>query len=283
MVGLAGGMALRGLRPIVEIMFGDFLSLCMDPLLNYISKYSQMYNGQVAVPLVVRTPMGGRRSYGPTHSQTLDKHFLGIPGLEVVAPSPLHPAGSMLRAAVLKDAPVLFLENKVCYAARTKVSAGSMADDFFVYFAGDADAPIVCLSLTQFEQEDVTLLCYGGTLPIAMEAAVRLLTESEVSARILAPSRLHPLEVERIGGLIVPGAPVLTLEEGTVAAGFGAELHAALSEHFPGRMGRFGRLGARELPVAAARGLEDSILPQAEDVVRCIRALVDPGAREGGA
>jgi 2-oxoisovalerate dehydrogenase E1 component len=281
-VGMAGGMALRGLRPIVEIMFGDFLSLCMDPIVNYISKYRGMYNDRVSVPLVIRTPMGGRRGYGPTHSQTLDKHFLGIPGLEVLAPSPLHPAGSMLRAAVLKESPVLFLENKVCYAARVKISEGAMVDDFFVYFSGDADAPIACLSLTQFEEEGATIVCYGGTLPVAMEAAVRLLTEFEISVRILAPARLCPLEVERIGGLIPHGSPVLTVEEGTLAAGFGAELCAALSEHFPGKMGRSRRIGARDLPVAAARSLEDGILPQADEIVRSIRALADRGARDEG-
>ena len=282
MVGLAGGMALRGLRPIVEIMFGDFLTLCMDPLVNYISKYAQMYGNQVSVPLVVRTPMGGRRGYGPTHSQTLDKHFLGVPGLEVLAPSPVHPAGRMLQAAVLKDSPVLFLENKACYATRPKVAEECMVDDFFVYFAGDAEAPIACLSLTQFEDETATLVCYGGTLPTAMEAAVRLLTESETSVRILVPARLYPLEVERIGGLMVPGAPILTAEEGVLAGGFGAELCAALTERFPGQMGRFSRIGARDLPVAAARSLEDSILPQVEEIVRGMRALTGPGQQDRG-
>ena len=87
MVGAAAGMALRGLRPGVEIMFGDFLTLAADQLINHIAKFRWMYNDQVRVPLVVRTPMGGRRGYGPTHSQTLEKLFLGIPGLTVLAPS----------------------------------------------------------------------------------------------------------------------------------------------------------------------------------------------------
>jgi pyruvate/2-oxoglutarate/acetoin dehydrogenase E1 component len=186
----------------------------------------------------------------------------------------------MLRAAVLNDSPVLFLENKVCYAARPKISPESMADDFFVYYAGDAGAPIVCLSLTQFEDETATLLCYGGALPVAMEAAVRLLTEFEISVRILAPGRLYPLEVEGMGGLIVPGSPVLSLEEGAPAAGFGAEVFAALSEKFPGKISRFCRIGARELPVAAARSLEESILPQVDEIVRSIRALAVPGAQD---
>ncbi|MFQ5458177.1 MAG: dehydrogenase E1 component subunit alpha/beta, partial [Myxococcota bacterium] len=279
-VGLAGGMALRGLRPVVEIMFGDFLGLCMDPLLNYISKYARMYNGRASVPLVVRTPMGGRRGYGPTHSQTLEKHFLGIPGLEVLAPSPLHPAGAMLEAAVLSDNPVLFVENKVSYGARPRIKAGAMAGDFFAFFAGEDAAPSLCLSLTEFEDERATLICYGGALPLAMEAAVRLLTEFEISVRVLAPGRLYPLDVEGLGELLVPGAPVMTLEEGSLPAGFGAELGAALAERFPGRMGGFGRIGARELPVAAARSLEDDILPQCDAVVRRMISLVDAKHQE---
>ena len=85
-VGVAAGMALRGLRPVVEIMFGDFITLIADQLINHIAKFRWMYNDQVSLPMVVRTPMGGRRGYGPTHSQTLEKLFLGVPGLRVIAP-----------------------------------------------------------------------------------------------------------------------------------------------------------------------------------------------------
>ena len=88
-VGVAAGMALRGLRPVVEIMFGDFVSLIADQLINHITKFRWMYNDQVRVPLVIRTPMGGRRGYGPTHSQSLEKLYLGVPGLCVVAPAAL--------------------------------------------------------------------------------------------------------------------------------------------------------------------------------------------------
>src|SRR5512139_2785089 len=86
-VGVAAGMAMRGLRPVVEIMFGDFITLIADQLINHITKFRWMYNDQVRLPLVIRTPMGGRRGYGPTHSQTLKKIFLGMPGLRVVAPA----------------------------------------------------------------------------------------------------------------------------------------------------------------------------------------------------
>jgi len=112
--GFATGMALRGLRPILEIMFGDFITLCADQIVNGASKFSWIYNEQVEVPLVIRTPMGGRRGYGPTHSQTLEALFLGTPGLTIVAPSHLHSPGGLLRRAVLGGkGPVLFVENKL--------------------------------------------------------------------------------------------------------------------------------------------------------------------------
>ena len=112
--GFATGMAMRGLRPILEIMFGDFLTLCADQIVNSATKFSWMYNGQVEVPLIIRTPMGGRRGYGPTHSQTLETLFLSVPGLTMVAPSHFHDPGELLRRAVLAgNGPVLFLENKL--------------------------------------------------------------------------------------------------------------------------------------------------------------------------
>ncbi len=116
-VGVGVGMALRGLYPVIEIMFGDFISLTVDQLINHAAKFRWMSNDQVRVPLVVRTPMGGRRGYGPTHSQSLEKHLLGAPGLRVVAATALGDAGDLLRKVVLEDDdPVLFLEHKALYA-----------------------------------------------------------------------------------------------------------------------------------------------------------------------
>ncbi len=116
-IGVSIGMAVRGFRPVVEIMFGDFITLCADQLVNVASKLSEMSAGLLSVPIVVRTPMGGGRGYGPTHSQTLDKLYLGVPGLRVVAPSVYHDSGGLLKNAVRDDHPVLFSENKLLYPA----------------------------------------------------------------------------------------------------------------------------------------------------------------------
>ena len=111
--GIANGMALRGLHPVVEIMFGDFVTLIADQLINHASKFRWMYNDQVRVPLVVRTPMGGRRGYGPTHSQSLEKLFMGVPGLRVLAPNCLSDPASLLESAILQEeGPIVFVEHK---------------------------------------------------------------------------------------------------------------------------------------------------------------------------
>jgi len=108
--GLAAGMALRGLRPVVEIMFGDFITLIADQVINHLAKFRWMYNEQVRVPIVIRTPMGGRRGYGPTHSQSLEKIFLGVPGLYVLSPTALGDPGALLYDAILRnDDPVIFI------------------------------------------------------------------------------------------------------------------------------------------------------------------------------
>ena len=115
LTGLASGMALRGLRPVLEIMFGDFTALCMDQIINHASKFRIMYNDQVRVPITIRTPMGGGRGYGPTHSQSIEKLFLGIPDLRIVSPSIFYESGRLLKQAVADDMPVLFVEHKLLY------------------------------------------------------------------------------------------------------------------------------------------------------------------------
>src|SRR3954449_3319670 len=113
--GVSAGLALAGLRPIAEIMFGDFLALCFDQITNHIAKYGAMYDGAATCPVVIRTPSGGGRGYGPTHSQSLEKHFLGVPHLRVVAPSLWHDPWALLQTFLADDAPVLQIEHKLLY------------------------------------------------------------------------------------------------------------------------------------------------------------------------
>jgi acetoin:2,6-dichlorophenolindophenol oxidoreductase subunit beta len=269
---LAAGMAIRGLRPIVEIMFGDFLMLAADQIINHIGKYRWMYNDKVRVPLVIRTPMGGRRGYGPTHSQTLEKHFIGAPGWHVVAPSPFHEPGALLYRAVIEDDdPVLFIENKAMYArpVRETPSDGRLGD--FHARTTAARYPTVTLSFDSFSRADVTLVAYGGMAELAETAAEQLLMREEIFCEVVVPSSLSPLDLEPILESLKRTGKLVVCEEGTQTAGWGAELIAAVSAqafellHAPPL-----RVAAKDIPIANTSTLETAILPQLEDIDQAI-------------
>ena len=271
-VGLAGGMALRGMSVIAEVMFGDFLCLAMDQLVNHLARYRHMYNDQVRVPVLVRTPMGGRRGYGPTHSQTLDARFLGIGGLTVLAPSPLHPLRELLFATLGSGDPTLLIENKWAYGYRVQTKPGAMVGDFFVHLNGVDDGSWLSLSLTEFADESVTLVCYGGMLPIVMEAAEQLLLEHEIAARIVAPAKLSPLDRAGLLALCPADRPLLVVEEGPVSFGFGSEVIANLAMARASQ--RVARLGQAGPVIGAARSLEEAVLPSSKAIVHAVLDLL---------
>ncbi len=269
--GLAAGMALRGLRPVVEIMFGDFVTLIADQLINHIAKFRWMYNDQVRVPLVIRTPMGGRRGYGPTHSQSLEKIYLGIPGLRVLAPTALGNPGALLAAAILHtDDPVLFVENKLLYLERI--------------FDGDAEwvlteecaspAPCYRLTLQGAPPPDLTIAAYGHMATLARQAATRLAYEHEIFAEIIVPTQLAPPDEGSIVASARRTGRLLTLEEGTLALGWGAEVVARAAEALGTSLRAVHRLAALELPIPAAVPLEKRVLPQVENILATAQRLV---------
>jgi pyruvate/2-oxoglutarate/acetoin dehydrogenase E1 component len=274
--GVAIGLALRGFRPVLEIMFGDFLTLCADQIINGATKFSWMYNGQVSVPLVVRTPMGGRRGYGPTHSQTLEGLFFSTPGLTIVAPSNFHDPGALLHQAVLgSDEPVLFVENKLLYTEQLVERDGTgKAGDFFIETQGDQDYPCISLSLTQ-AAPSVTLVAYGGMGPLAADAARSLYLEDEIDVETVIPSRIKPFPLEEVLPSVMKSGRVVIVEEGVRTAGWGAELAAEISEAAFGRLVRpVVRVGAADTPVPSSKTLEDAALPQVGDIEAAVRGLL---------
>ena len=277
-IGIAAGFALRGYRPIVEVMFGDFITLGFDQIVNGIAKFHEMFDGQAAVPLVVRTPMGGRRGYGPTHSQSLEKLLLGVPGIVVVAPSECHDIGGMLAAAVDDDRPVFFIENKLMYGRPQRRPVNGYVDEFRVLEA-DGPWPALTLSGNGFSGAQATLVTYGGMLPIALEAATRLILEEEIFAEVVVLGRLLPLDLEPVLESVARTGALVTVEEGTLTSGVGAEIaarvHAAAWNDLrvPVR-----RVAARDGIVPSARMLEEETLPGTEDVVAALVAVTGAGS-----
>jgi pyruvate/2-oxoglutarate/acetoin dehydrogenase E1 component len=272
-VGVAGGLALRGLRPIVEIMFGDFTALACDQIVNHLAKFRAIYHGQVSCPVVIRTPMGGRRGYGPTHSQSLEKLFLGVPGLTVVAPSRHHDLGEMLQRAVLETTdPVLFVENKLMYGQPHEPPREGRIAEFAARTTADR-YPTLTLSLNDFAPPDVTVVTYGGMLPLAMEAALELAMEHELFAEIVAPSQLSPLPAGELLAALGRSRCLIVAEEGTLAAGWGAEVVARLMDeadfHFASA-----RVAAKDAIIPTSRALEDNVLPQSRDIVAAALKII---------
>lgn len=274
-VGISGGMALRGLRPVVEIMFGDFITLAFDQILNHITKFPAMYNGQVSCPVAIRTPMGGGRGYGPTHSQSLEKFFIGVPGLDVVAISPLHDIENFYRQAItVTDTPTLIIEHKLLYPQST-CDVDSERYREFAIRRTVAPYPTVSLSLNNFRRADITLITYGGTTRLALEAARHALIEHEVVVEVLVLGQLSPLPTDDIIESVARSRRAITLEEGTARLGIGAEIASQIQERLFGSLAApVLRVAASDSVIPAARGLEDEVLPALTDVEQAVLQLM---------
>ena len=265
-LAVATGLALRGFRPVAEIMFGDFLFLAGDQIVNHAAKYRAMFNGKVRVPLVVRTPMGGRRGYGPTHSQTLEKHFIGVPGLWVVSPHPLLDPGALLRQAITIDDPVLFVENKIGYGEPLRAEVPG----YEIVRLADAAAPFPTVWLKPQAAADGLILCYGGMAPLAFAAVEHLRDREQLHFGIVVISQLSPTPASHLDLILREAAPraVVTVEEAPAEGGWGAELIATIAQSRDGLSAlAYRRVGAKRTAIASARSLEDQILPQLDDIV----------------
>ena len=271
--GVAAGMALRGQRPILEIMFGDFIALGLDQVVNGISKFQEMYDDQVTVPLVVRTPMGGRRGYGPTHSQSLEKLLLGIPNIRVVAGSECHDVGALLVSTVEDDEPVFFIENKLLYGRVLRRPEDGHIGELAVRETL-GPYPALTFSGTDFTEASATIVTYGGMLPLVLDAVTELILEHEIFCDVVALSQLLPMELEPVLESVSRSGALVTAEEGTLTGGFGAEIAARVqAEAWSHLRAPIQRVAARDGIIPSARSLEDAMLPSVEDIVAAVAAL----------
>ncbi len=239
--GVGTGLSIGGMLPIIEIMFGDFMTLTFDQLYNHACKFNKMYNGQISIPLIIRTPMGGKRGYGPTHSQSLEKHFLGITDLSIVALNYRVPPKKIYNAVFKEKNPTLVIENKILYTKRiqTEVLIG--------YQAHISDEKYPTLKITpQDKKPDLTVLCYGEILEDVEKAIELAFEEEEILCEIICPSQINPINIEPIIKSIERTERLLTVEEGTNIASYSSEISARIMEHHI-HLKSFGRIANNEI------------------------------------
>ncbi len=262
-VGAATGAAITGLRPVVEIMFMDFLTLTMDQLANHAAKFRYMYGPQANVPMVLRTPAGGGRSYGATHSQSLEAWFLHVPGLKVVAPATPADAKGLLVTAIRDDNPVLFVEHKLLYATTGLVPDGAHS------------VPIGAAALRR-EGTDVTLVAYSYHASLALQAAEQL-AQRGIDAEVVDLRTLVPMDTEAILASVRKTGRLVCIEEGTRSGGVGAEIAARVAESaYEYLEAPIRRVATPDVPIPFSPPLEQAALPKVDDIVRTVEEM---GAR----
>jgi len=273
--GVSGGLALAGLRPIAEIMFGDFLGLCFDQIVNHIAKYHAMYAGGASCPVVIRTPSGGGRGYGPTHSQSLEKHFLGVPHLRVVAGSLWHDPKILFDDFLSNESPVLHVEHKLLYPLQMATNGDRGGVETITAEASRGFPDTVSIRLANREECSLTVVAYGYQAELARRALERLAFDEELLAELIVPAQLSPLDWGPLERSVAVTGRLLTVEESTGGWSWGTELAAEVAQR------QFGRLRAAPTVLPSERdvipsgpALESRMLVGEHHIERAIKEAV---------
>jgi pyruvate dehydrogenase E1 component beta subunit len=258
-LGTIMGAAMTGLRPIAEIMYSDFFAVCWDLVANQMAKTRYMTNGQVSLPLVIRTGNGGGLRFGAQHSQAVENWAMAMPGLKVVAPSTPADLVGLFAAAVRDDDPVLFFEQKALYAAKGEVPDGEVLDELGV-------------AKVRREGTDATVVALGAMVVKAEEAAERLAADHGISCCVVDVRSLVPLDTRTILERVAATGRLFTVEENPRLCGWGAEVVSIVAEEgFYGLDGPIVRVTTPHIPLPAAAELEDAAIPSVERIVETIR------------
>ncbi|QKV20724.1 alpha-ketoacid dehydrogenase subunit beta [Oricola thermophila] len=255
MTAMAVSAAMTGTRPVLEIMYADFLPLTLDALVNQASIYEYIWNGQVKMPFVLRTQGGGGAGAGAQHSKALDSMLAHIPGIKVVAPADPADAKGMLKSAIRDDQPVVFLEHKLLYNLRSDVPEG---DDVLV--------PLGKAKVVR-EGADISIFATSRMVHESIKAA-ELLQEKGVNAEVIDLRSLKPLDLEAIKISLAKTNNAVVVNEGWAFCGYGAELSATIMDHcFDDLDAPVARVSLPDMPIPYSEPLEMAVLPNAEKIV----------------
>ena len=258
--GSAVGAALAGLRPIAEIMTINFSLLAMDQIVNHAAKLSYMSNGQLSVPIIIRTVTGGGGQLGATHSQSFEGWFASVPGLRVVVPSTPYDALGLLRTAEKDDNPVIFAEHALLYGVR-----GEVPDEWYEVPFGQAAIRRV--------GTDLTIVAYARMAHVALQAADTLASSKGLEAEVIDLRTLRPLDRATVIESVKKTSRALVVEETWRTGGFAAEVASSIQEEaFDYLDGPVARVGGLEVPAPYSGGLEAEVFPTAERVIDAIES-----------
>lgn len=272
-MGIANGLALCGQKVIVEIMFGDFITLAYDQIVNFAAKSVTMYGQRVGLPIVVRCPVGGNRAYGPTHSQHMLKHFLGIPNLSLFELSPFHENAQLLNSMLELGNPCILFEDKILYT-QYMYQEGQI-DDLFTFAFADAERTIAQVTIEGGSPEDLMLIAPGGLVQRSLKAMRKLLIEHEIGCRLFVPSQLYPIALTPLLAMLAGAKHIFILEESVSGANWGNEVARHLYQHLWGTLQRPVHLiHSRDSIIPAAPHLEKQVLLQDEDIYRSLCEVI---------
>jgi acetoin:2,6-dichlorophenolindophenol oxidoreductase subunit beta len=261
-VGAGVGASMMGMRPVVEIMFADFVTIAMDAIVNHAAKVNYMSGGDVTAPMVIRLAAygAGRRS-GAHHSQSIESYLTNVPGLTIVAPSTAYDAKGLLKTSIRTSNPVLFLEHKMLYAKKGEVPEGE-----YLLPLGVADVKRQGTSLS--------LVSYGRMVDASL-AAARTLEKEGISVEVIDLRSLQPLDEETILASVRKTGHLVIVHEAPVRGGFGGEVAAVVAEKALGYLDApILRMGAPWVPVPFSPTLEDAYVPQEADVVKAVKTVM---------
>lgn len=264
--GISNGLALNGFKPFVEIMFGDFVTLAFDQIVNHASKFHHIFNKKVTCPVVIRTPMGGKRGYGPTHSQTLDKFLVGIDNIKTAAINTFFDPAILYDSILQEEHPVIVIENKTDYGK--KILHHQAAN--FVYEINDAPFPVVKVRPV-VSVPSLTIVAYGGMADIVNNILNDIFLQTDFKPELIVPSLISELPVDIIIQSAATTKRLLVIEEGSAFAGIGAELIAQVTEQMDIKI-RIKRISAHAVPIPSVKTLEHIVLPEKERIIQEIKA-----------
>ncbi len=260
-MGLGIGAALGGMRPVVELMFMDFVLVAADQIVNQAAKLRYMSGGQAAVPIVIRAQQGGGRGNGAQHSQSFEAWLAQVPGLKVVAPATPKDAKGLLKSAIRDGNPVVFIEHKLLYNTKGEVPEG------------DYTTPIGKAEVKR-PGRDITIVSFSRTLLFALEAA-ETLAQKGIQAEVIDLRTIEPLDMQTILESVQGTARLLVVHEAHTNCGIGAEIIARLYEQAPDILTTPARrLGAKHVPIPVAEPMENAVLPQPADIVQAVESMM---------